>query len=92
MYNETSGITGIYEGIPIEIFDLPKENQILIVKVDINECGIETACDIFNSIREIIPENITMLGIPTGIELECWDIEDINNHIKYFEDAKEKLR
>ena len=92
MFDDVSGIIGTYEGIPIEIFDLPKENQILIVKVDIDKYGIDTAFDIFNGIRETIPEHIIMLGIPSGIELECWDAEDINNHIKYFEDAREKLR
>ena len=92
MSNNSSGVMGIYEGIPFEVLDLPKENQILVVKIDFDKYDIETARNIYDSIRSTISEDITMLAIPSDIKLECWSVEDLNGHIKYCKSIRGKIK
>ena len=92
MFDKSSGVMGMYEGIPFEVLDLQKENQVLVVKIDCNKYDIETARDIYDSIRDTIPENITMIALPSDIKLECWSVEDLNGHIKYCKSIRRKIK
>ena len=54
-----------------------KPDEILVVKIDTNRFDIKTAYDIYIDIRNALPEEITVIGIPTGIELEISTIQEM---------------
>ena len=52
-----------------------KSDEILVVKIDTNRFDISEACDIYMDIRNALPEGITVIGLPTGIELEVSTVQ-----------------
>lgn len=54
-----------------------KPDEILVVKIDTNRFDISEACDIYIDIRNALPEGITVIGIPTGIELEVSMVQEM---------------
>jgi hypothetical protein len=87
MFNET-----LHEGISIEKLDLPKENQILVIKIDIEKYDIEVAAEIFENIKSMYPEDTKILGLPKDVVLNNLDVEEIDAVIEQLEIMKEQLK
>lgn len=54
-----------------------KPDEILVVKIDTNRFDLNEACDIYMDIRNALPEGITAIGLPTGIELEVSTVQEM---------------
>jgi hypothetical protein len=74
MFDGVSGIVGTYEGIPIEIFDLPKENQVWVIKINVDKYGFDGANDIFMSIKNQYPD-VPMFGVTSDVDICSVDID-----------------
>ena len=53
-----------------------KPDEILIVKIDTNRFNISEAYNIYMNIRNNLPEGITVICIPIGIELEALTVQE----------------
>ena len=54
-----------------------KQNEILVVKIDIEKFDISEAQSIFKSIHKELPEGTLTIGIPVGVDLEVSTIDDM---------------
>lgn len=63
---------GIKKAIAIELQKIKLEpDDCIFVKVDMNTFDFEEACNITESLRACVPENINVIGYPSpGIELQ----------------------
>ena len=63
---------GIKKAIAIELQKIKLEpGDCLFVKVDMNTFDFEEACDITESFRACVPEDINVIGYPSpGVELQ----------------------
>ena len=87
-----NGIIGTWDGIPIETIDIPNSNQILIVRIDIEKYGFDTAVQMFETIQNTFPPDTKMLGLPTDIVLKRLDAEELDAVIEQLETMKEQLK
>ena len=53
-----------------------KPDEILIVKIDTSRFNISEAYNIYMNIKNALPEGITVIGLPIGIELEVSTVQD----------------
>ena len=53
-----------------------KPDEILIVKIDTNRFNTSEAYNIYMNIRNNLPEGITVICIPIGIELEVLTVQE----------------
>ena len=53
-----------------------KPDEILIVKIDTNRFNISEAYNIHMNIRNALPEGITVISLPIGVELEVSTIQE----------------
>lgn len=70
----------IFEPIKMELED----NEVILIKIDINKYDIEEANSIYKNIANQFPHN-KCIGIPSGVELS---IESIDNLISTLEAMK----
>ncbi len=84
MFDETKGVLGNWKGIEFNIVDIPKpnDNQVLVVKFDCNIYELETCSEIYSSIIKSLSEDSKIIGLATGIDLTCEDIDEVINHLK----------
>ena len=78
------GMVKVFDGIEISGLDLPKENQIWVIKIDTDRYDFATANDIFNGIKNQFPD-VSMFGIPTGVDVYPAIIDSL---IKELEDMR----
>lgn len=52
-------------------------DEILVIKVDTNRFDFSEAYSIYTSIKNELPEGVTAIGIPTGIELEASTVQEM---------------
>ena len=52
-----------------------KPDEILIIKIDTNRFNVSEACNIYMNIRNNLPEEITAICIPIGVELEALTVQ-----------------
>ena len=83
-FEEIPGIVKVFDGIEISGLDLPKENQVWVVKIDTDRYNFATANDIFNGIKDQFPD-VPMFGIPTGVDVYPAIIDSL---IKELEDMR----
>lgn len=53
-----------------------KPDEILIVKIDTNRFNISEAYNIYMNIRNALPEGITVISLPIGVELEVSTVQE----------------
>lgn len=53
--------------------ELPKENQVWVIKIDVDKYGLDGAYDIFMSIKNQYPD-VPMFGVTSGIDICSMDI------------------
>jgi hypothetical protein len=74
-----------YGGIEVKNLELPKTNEVWVVKFDVNIYELSTAAKIYEDIQNDYPD-VPMIGIATGIDMET---ETIDNMIKYLEQLRD---
>ena len=58
----------------MHILDLPKENQVWVVKFNIDKCGVDIAYEIFESIKKQYPD-VPMFGVISDVDICTMDID-----------------
>jgi predicted nuclease with TOPRIM domain len=69
------------DGMDVEKITI-QPTEAIVVKIDTDRYDLDTACDLFHEIKNLLPSNIPMIAIPTGIELEHQDIKYIISELE----------
>ena len=85
-FEEIPGIVKVFDGIEISGLDLPKENQVWVIKIDSDRYGFSTASDIYNGLKEQFPD-VPMFGVASGVDICSVDIDFL---IKELENMRNK--
>ena len=64
------------DGMDVEKITI-QPTEVIVVKIDTDRYDMVTASDLFHEIKNLLPSNIPMIAIPTGVELENRDIKYI---------------
>ena len=54
--------------------DLPKENQVWVIKINVDKYGLDSANDIFMSIKNQYPD-VPMFGVASDVDICSVDID-----------------
>ena len=68
-----SNLVARYDEFEIRTLDLPKENQVWVIKINTDKYGLDGAYDIFMSIKNQYPD-VPMFGVTSGIDICSMDI------------------
>lgn len=57
------------------------DTDIVVLTVDLNEYDVDTAHDIYEMVKNQLPEEATLVGLPNGCQLEVQDIDYLINYL-----------
>ena len=76
-----SNLVTRYDEFEMRTLDLPKENQVWVVKINMDKYGIDVASEIFESIKKQYPD-VPMVGIASNIDICTMDIDFLTSELE----------
>ena len=67
-------------------------NHLFVAKIDIEKYDLNTANYIYESIQRCLPEGSVLIGLPKDVELQPWNLEELDATIAHLESLKEKIK
>lgn len=67
-------------------------SHLFVAKIDIEKYDLNTANHIYESIQRCLPEGSVLIGLPKDVELQSWNLEELDATIAHLESLKEKIK